>query len=146
MEVAAESNMTVQVKRHLPADAERIFNAWLDQETAGKWLFATDYGKMVMVKIDPQIGGKFLFVDRRKAEDIEHVGEYLEIEKPRRLVFNFSVPKLSKDLSKVIVEIADAPEGGCELTLTHEGVKPDYVAATETGWSDILKALSLMLI
>ena len=31
---------------------------------------------------------------------------------------------------------------GCELTLMHEGVLPDYASRTESGWTGILDALA----
>jgi uncharacterized protein YndB with AHSA1/START domain len=83
-------------------------------------------------------------VDRRDGEDIEHVGEYLEIDRPRRLVFTFAVPKFSTENTRVTVDIVPL-DTGCELTLTHEGVLPDYAARTESGWGKILDALAATL-
>lgn len=34
---------------------------------------------------------------------------------------------------------------GCELTLTHEGVLPDYASQTKQGWTAILEGLALAL-
>lgn len=137
----AESNVTVRVSRRFSASAERVFDAWLDPEKAGRWLFATPTGQMVRVEIDACVGGQFAFVDRRDGEDVEHVGEYLEIDRPRRLVFTFSVPKYSSVSTRVTIEIQ--PLGtGCALTLTHENVLPDYGTRTEAGWTMILDRLA----
>jgi len=123
---------------------ERVFDAWLDAQQAAKWLFATPTGTMVKAQSDPRVGGRYVFVDRRDGEDVEHMGEYLVIERPRRLVFTFSVPKFSKDPTRVSIEIV--PRGnGCELTLTHEGVLPEYADRTQGGWSKILGGLEAAL-
>jgi uncharacterized protein YndB with AHSA1/START domain len=135
---------TVRVSHHFSASAERVFDAWLDPQTAGKWLFATPTGQMVRVEIDARVGGRFVIVDRRNGEDVEHTGEYLEIDRPRRLVFTFGVPKYSPVFSTVTVEIApDAT--GCDLTLTQENVPAEYLGRNEKGWLDILLGLAVEL-
>lgn len=134
----------VQVTRRFSASAERVFDAWLDPNTVGKWLFATPTGKMSKVKIDARVGGSYVIVENREGVDVEHVGEYLEIDRPRRLVFTLKVPKYSQESTKVTVEIR-ALESGCELTLTHEGVLPDYIASTTSGWNMILDQLAATL-
>jgi uncharacterized protein YndB with AHSA1/START domain len=136
---------TVQVTRKFSASAERVFDAWLDPTIASKWLFATPTGKMVKVKIDARVGGSYLIVEQRDGVDVEHVGEYLEIERPHRLVFTLKVPKYSPENTKLTIEIRALDSGGCELTLTHEDVLPDYIASTTSGWNTILNQLDAML-
>src|SRR5919107_5527696 len=101
----------------------RQFDAWLDPDKARTFLFATPSGEMVRADIDKRVGGAFRLVDRRDGQDVEHTGTYLEIDRPRRLVFTFAVPKYSSVYTQVTVDIIS--EGsGCTLTLTHEGVLP----------------------
>ena len=135
-----ESNV-LQVRRRFDASAERVFDAWLDTKRAAKFLFATPTGAMVRAEIDARVGGRFCFVDRRDGVDVEHVGKYLEIDRPRRLVFEFGVPQFSAEFTRVSIDIV-AIGTGCELTLTHEGVLPDYVDRTRQGWSGILDGLA----
>lgn len=143
--MTARRRATVRVTHRFRQSPERVFDAWLDPAKAGKFLFATPAGEMVRAEIDPRIGGRFTFVDRRNGEDIEHVGEYIEIDRPRRLVFDFAVPKVfSAERTRVTVEIVPLGDG-CELTLTHEGVLPDYASRTENGWSMILDGLAAAL-
>lgn len=143
--MSAETPRVVRVSRRFEAPAERVFDAWLDPAHAGKWLFATPTGEMVHVAIDARVGGSFLFVDRRDGVDVEHVGEYIVIDRPRRLVFDFLVPKYSQITTRVTIEIVPLGES-CELTLLHEGVLADYVARTEAGWSGLLAALASRLV
>jgi hypothetical protein len=54
------------------------------------------------------------------------------------------VPKFSSEDTRVTIDIA--PRGaGCELTLTHEGVLPDYAKGTESGWGTIPGQLAAAL-
>jgi uncharacterized protein YndB with AHSA1/START domain len=95
---------------------------------------------MIKVEIDPVVGGGFNFTERRGDVDAEHIGEYLEIDRPRRLVFTFAVPQFDPTETTVTVEIA--PDGdGCRLTLTHTDVPPEWVEQDREGWTMILGAL-----
>jgi uncharacterized protein YndB with AHSA1/START domain len=136
--------VAVRVSRRFDAAPERVFDAWLDPQTAGQWLFATPEGEMVKVAVDARVGGHFNFTDRRNGEDIEHSGEYLEIERPRRLAFNFCVPKFSAEATLIRIDLT-ASGFGCELTLVHEGVLPEYAGRTEEGWKAILEGLGRSL-
>ena len=133
---------TLQVSRSFEASPEAVFDAWLDPKKAARFLFATPTGEMVKAEIVARVGGKFVFVDRRPGMgDVEHVGEYLEIDRPRRLVFTFGVPQYAKEITTVTVEIT--PTGsGCELVLTHAGVFPEMREQTTRGWTMILEGLA----
>jgi uncharacterized protein YndB with AHSA1/START domain len=96
---------------------------------------------MMRVEIDARVGSSFILVDRRDGEDVEHSGEYLEIDRPRRLVCTFRVPKYSKESTRVLIDIVSR-EGSCELTLTHETVPPDDLSRNGAGWTRILAVLA----
>ncbi len=142
--MTTEATGTVRVTRRFDASPESVFDAWLDPAKAIKWLFATPTGRMVRVEIDARVGGLFNFTDRRDGEDIEHVGTYFDIDRPRRLVFTFAVPKYSDLYTRVTIELAPLATG-CELTLTHEGVLPQYIEPSQKGWGMLLDALARAL-
>ncbi|HKX10263.1 MAG TPA: SRPBCC family protein [Stellaceae bacterium] len=142
--MTTDRRATIRVTHRFSQSPERVFDAWLDPTKAKKFLFATPAGEMVRAEIDARVGGHFTFVDRRNGEHIEHVGEYLEIDRPRRLVFTFAVPKFSAERTTVIVEVTPCGKG-CELVLTHESVLPDYASRTEGGWKMIIEGLAAAL-
>jgi uncharacterized protein YndB with AHSA1/START domain len=137
-----QATTTIRVKHRFTTSPERVFDAWLDPEKALRFLFASATGQMVRAETDPRVGGRFTFTDRRDGEDVIHTGEYLEIDRPRRLVFTFSVPKYSSVVTQVTIEIVPLDSGGCELTLTHEGVLPEHAERGMEGWSGILAGLA----
>jgi uncharacterized protein YndB with AHSA1/START domain len=135
----------LRVSRDYDFPPETVFDAWVDPATARKFLFTTEDGDVVRCDIDPRPGGRFTITDRRPdTGDIDHVGEYLEVDRPRRLVFTFGVPKYSPDMTTVTLDIA--PKGsGCTLTLTHHGVPPEWREQTVEGWGMILAGLAKTL-
>lgn len=138
--MSSESPVQVRVTRSFEASAERVFDAWLDPAKAGKFLYATEEGEMVRVEIDAREGGRYSIVERREDQDVEHTGEYLEIDRPRRLVFTLQVPYYSPKVDRVTVEIRTTDDG-CELVLTHE-TSPEWADQSGEGWRMILDGLA----
>jgi uncharacterized protein YndB with AHSA1/START domain len=132
--------MEVKVKHRFSASAERVYDAWLDPARVGKFLFVTGTGQMVRCEIDARVGGRFTLVERRSGEEVLHTGTYLELERPRRIVFTLSVPKYSSDEGRVVIEI-EAKGTGSELTLTQElpDSQKDNAARATDGWQGILE-------
>jgi uncharacterized protein YndB with AHSA1/START domain len=141
--MTAESSGSIVVTRRFDFPIEHVFDAWLDPAKASKFLFVTPTGKLVRVDIDARVGGAFN-ITRRDGEDVEHIGEYLEIDRPRRLVFTFGVPKFSDKMTRVTIDLKPLPTG-CELTLTHEGVLPEWLESGREGWGKILDGLLVYL-
>lgn len=132
--------VTVTLERRIAAAPEKVFDAWLDPDGVRHWLFATPDGVMERVEVDPRVGGGFTIVERRGADRAEHFGEYVELDRPRRLAFDFWT-SFSDERTRVAVTIA--PDGdGSLLTLTHEGVWADWQEKTRQGWTMILGGLA----
>lgn len=138
---------TVTVEHRFEFPPEAVFDAWLDDHAVGRWLFATPDGAMKKVAVDPAVGGRFEIVEQRGDALARHVGTYLEIERPRRLVLEFAAGAAGEALpppTRVTVEIRPAG-AGCILTLTHEGVWVGFEERTQQGWTMILEGLATTL-
>ncbi|ATY33161.1 SRPBCC family protein [Sphingomonas psychrotolerans] len=137
----------LKVTRAFATSATRAFDAWLDPADAARFLFATPDGEMIRCEIDPRVGGGFTLTERRAAGDAEHRGRYLEIDRPRHLVFLFAAdPADEGEWTRVTIDIVDTP-AGCTLTLTHE-MDPQwavYEDQTRKGWTTILESLARIL-
>lgn len=133
----------VRVTRRFEASAEAVFDAWLDPETAGRWLFATVDGEMVRVEIDPRVGGRYEIVEQRDGEEVLHTGVYEEIERPRRLAFTLQVPRYSPNTDRVTVNVApDGEASELSLTQTRSDDAPASAEQIERGWGKVLAALA----
>lgn len=135
------------VSRDFDASPEALFDAWLDREKAGKFLFATPDGEMIKVEIDARVGGRALVVERRASGDAHHHLQYEVIDRPRRLVFLFRAdPAEEGAWTRVSIDIA--PKGsGSTLTLTHE-MDPQWASyedQTRKGWTTILESLAKVI-
>jgi uncharacterized protein YndB with AHSA1/START domain len=132
--------MEIKVKHRFSASAERVYDAWLDPEKAGKFLFVTGTGHMRRCEIDARVGGRFTIVEERNGEEVLHTGEYLELDRPKRIVFTLSVPKYSSDEGRVTVEIA-ARGTGSEVTLTQKlpDAQKEHGRRAADGWKGILE-------
>jgi uncharacterized protein YndB with AHSA1/START domain len=131
---------TVTVERRIAAPPERVFDAWLDPDHAGRWLFRTPEGALERCEIDARVGGRFRIDERRGGDLAEHHGEYLELDRPRRLAFDFWT-SFSDERTRITVAIE--PDGdGSRLTLTQEGVWDGWQDKTRQGWTTILDGVA----
>ncbi len=142
----ADAPIRIQVTRRFDASPERLFDAWLDLEMVKRFMFSPETGTLLRAEMDPRVGGRYVLTDRRADGDVQHEGEYLLIDRPRRLVFTFGIPAFSPDLDVITIEIV--PEGsGALLTLTAE-MKPEwaqYAERTQLGWATIVERLAVAL-
>ena len=134
----------VRVTQRFRAPADRVFDAWIDPDVAGRWLFATAARPAAGVAIDARVGGAFRFVERSAGADVEISGEYVEIARPLRLVFTLSGWISSHNPARVTVEFA-AQDGGCELNLTHDGALSGHAGRVEGRWEGMLYGLEMLL-
>jgi uncharacterized protein YndB with AHSA1/START domain len=134
----------IRLAQRYAAPAKRVFDAWIDPAIAGRWLFATASRPVPRVAIDARAGGDFRFEDRHRGKDVVHAGRYLELLRPRHLVFTLMEPERPRDRSRVIVDIVPAGKG-CELSLTHQSVLPDRADRMEGRWAGMLYGLATIL-
>lgn len=142
-----EPPITVCVIQRFKVSPERVFDAWLDPQLIGQWMFGPNLRdeEIVSLSVDPRVDGSFSFVVRRQEQELDHVGEYLEIIRPNYLSFTWGI-KGTGASSRVMIDIM--PDGsGSKLVLTHE-LDPkwsDFAERTKEGWTTMLNALSTIL-
>lgn len=144
-----DTNIEVRVTKQFDTSCEHVFDAWLDPAIIGRWMFGTNVRdeEVVHLHADAHVGGVFSFLVRRDGEAIDHIGTYLTIERPHRLVFTWAIRDASDDApSQVAIDMASR-DGGCELTLVHT-MDPKWAAyaeRTHAEWTTMLDALMRQL-
>lgn len=111
--------VTVRVSRQFASPPARIFDAWFQPACLASFLVAAETAPVLRAQFDPRVGGSFLVAARRDDAALELRGEYLEIQRPERLVFSLRASGQERAEDCVTVELA-ALGGGCLLVLLHE--------------------------
>jgi uncharacterized protein YndB with AHSA1/START domain len=132
---------SIEVRRTIAARPEVVFRAWTDPEWMGRWMSPVG---TATADVDLREGGRFRVVMSGRGMVLEHTGEYLHVEPPRRLVFTWRSPYTGDEPSVVSVTLAAAGTG-TELVLTHERLPRDAADSHRQGWGTMLDRLSAVL-
>jgi uncharacterized protein YndB with AHSA1/START domain len=134
---------SVVIERLVPAPPRVVFDAWLDPRALQRFMCAGPGVTVTSAQSDPRVGGKFLIVMHVGGQDLEHSGEYLEIEPHRRLSFTW-LSIYAGEGSRVTLQFAEAENGRTRLTLEHVGLAEIHRDKHHDGWSHILTELSTL--
>ena len=142
-----------RVEHRFETSAERVFDTWLDPALVRRWMSASLRsfglsGDVRRVEIDPRVGGRFTFSDMREEGEAVHRGTYLEIDRPRKLVFTWFTSEDDEREGSSIVTLTIAPNGdGCVVTIVHrmDAKWAEYIPRTERGWGGMLRESAALL-
>jgi uncharacterized protein YndB with AHSA1/START domain len=144
-QAAPVSTVTARVRRRYRASPERVFDAWLDPAQVAGWMGAAarreGMGDLVHVELDARVGGRYRFVYRRAGSELTQSGSFLEIRRPRRLVFSWDIAL--PDVERIEIEITPTAEG-CELLLEHV-MDPAWrgdVSPATAAWASVMVSLA----
>jgi uncharacterized protein YndB with AHSA1/START domain len=126
---------------------QRVYDAILDPAMIARFMFGPLLREETILHIgnEPKVGGDFSFKVRRGETEIDHVGTYLELTPPNRIVFTWAIAP-QKDSSTVTIDITPTAEG-CSLRLSH-AMPPEYadfVDRSRAGWEKMFGVLATLL-
>jgi uncharacterized protein YndB with AHSA1/START domain len=143
-----ESRIQARVSHRFKASAERVYDAWLDPAQVRSWMASALKGlglagDIRRVEIDARVGGKFFFSDMREGTEAKHWGTYLELDRPRKIVFTWIVSEDEESNPSTVTLTIEPESDGCLATIVHEldAKWLDYVAQTEAGWGGMQDAI-----
>jgi uncharacterized protein YndB with AHSA1/START domain len=122
----------LRMTRRFEVPPEKVFDAWTDPAWTKQWLFTSPTSQND-TKLDLRVGGKWRIADIRDGVTYVANGEYLEVDRPNKLVFTFSMPQFSPNSDTITVELV-ADGAGCVMTFTQSGIDiAKEIAATPEG-------------
>jgi uncharacterized protein YndB with AHSA1/START domain len=131
------------------ATPERVFDAILDVGMISRFMFGPLLREEEILHIsnDPKVGGAFSYKVRRGETAIDHIGTFLELDRPRRIVFTWAIAgQGDDDPSVVAIDITPTAEG-CTVRLVHEMAPEwaDFVDRSRGAWEKMLGVLATLL-
>ena len=133
---------TVQIRRRVRATAEQIFDLWTQPDLMARWMSPFPGAVDCKASCDLRPGGTFSLVMSSQEASRQVSGTYVEIDRPRKLVFTWSGPLTNHVNTLVTVEFH--PRGDeTDLVLTHERLPTPAIHEGHTrGWGNILDHLA----
>lgn len=128
---------------------QRVYDAILDPAMIARFMFGPllRAEEILHIRNEPKIGGAFSYKVRRGDLEIDHIGAYLELDPPSRIVFTWSVAGHGDDDPSIVTIDITPIADGCSLRLVHE-MAPEwasFVDRSREGWQKMLGVLATLL-
>ena len=132
----------VQIRRRVSATAEQIFDLWTKPDLMARWMSPFPGAVDCKASCDFRLGGSYSLVMSSQGSSREVSGIYVQIDRPRKLVFTWIGPLTNHVNTLVTLELH--PRGDeTELVLTHERLPTSAICEGHTrGWGNILDHLA----
>lgn len=136
------TELKLNISKIIHAPIEKVFDAWLNPILLSKFMTPMPGMPESDVENDARQGGAFTIIMHVGDEKLPHTGEYLEINRPNRLVFTWASHR-SPDDSRVTLNFTRIDDHKTEVSLSQvkfidEEARSDH----EGGWSNILDKLN----
>ena len=96
---------TVQIRRRVRATAEQIFDLWTKPDLMVRWMSPYSGAVDCKASCDLRPGGAFSLVMSSEESSREVSGTYVEVDRPRKLVFTWIGPLTNNVNTLVTVEL-----------------------------------------
>ncbi len=146
--IPMDPQTSLQITRMIPGPREKVFDAFVVPELRKKWWSASAGQRCTLCEIDARKGGKYRINMISADHEFVTVGQFVEFDRPQKLVFTWSWEKPTEEIKESLVTIQlKAPnDSTTELTLTHERLKsPEFRDMHAHGWAGCLGALANLM-
>lgn len=149
---ATPDNDAVISEIEIAAPPGRVFQSLITRDQAVQW-GSNDQFEMKHWEMDARLGGKWRFVSRQRTgpgagANIEHHGEILEIDPPRRLEYSWFASWHQNPAHRTVVRWELTPtKVGTHLKMTHSGLAqiPGACQGYSQGWPGLMRSIKNFL-
>lgn len=136
------TDLKVNINKTINAPIEKVFDAWLDPKMLSLFMLPMPGMPTSDVENDARVGGNFTIIMHVGDDKLPHKGEYLEINRPAKLVFTW-VSDNSIDNSTVTLNFTKIDDNKTNVLLTHvKFIDEESRSDHEGGWGNILDKLN----
>src|SRR4051794_15824192 len=137
----------LRIERTFTAPIQAVFDAWTSGEVLRRWLHGMPGWETPIAEVDLRVGGQIRVVMRGPSDGAESgaVGEYTEIDRPRRLVFTWVWDDDPSHPQMIELEFSEQ-DGETTVVMFNSGISTDErEASQQSGWHVCFDNLDRML-
>lgn len=136
----------VRVRHVMPAPPEVVFDEWLDAESLLEWMCPRPV-RCVAASVEARVGGELRLDMDNSGTAVQMTGHFLEIQRPRRLRFTWTLSSWQDPTvaSIVAVDFEAVGSGETLMVIEHSLLPPDVVDEHQTGWPPTCDQLAAVL-
>ena len=153
---ATTASARLEIRRTFNCPAEKVFQAWADQQALAQWMGPVDDMEVIVEEHDFRPDGAYRYRMITRHDDpirgpagLHNVvgGKFLEIDAPKKLIFTWRWLENGMDVGDSLVTLIFHSQGEqCELVLLHERLPgPEARDAHRDGWEGCLACLARYL-
>jgi len=124
------------VRQRMPAPPAAVYDQWTDAEALAEWMCPRP-ARCLSVTADPRIGGALRFEIEDAGVTFLVSGNYLTLDRPRRLSFSWSCSTWPDPTAQSVVTVTIEPDGAgaSVLTIEHARLPAGLADQHARGWS-----------
>jgi uncharacterized protein YndB with AHSA1/START domain len=132
------NEQSLLIVRTFDVAPEVVFDAFTQPEDMRVW-----WTDQTTFDIDLRVGGRWTIVRNEGDTTYTATGEYLEVERPHRIRYTYTMPQFSPNTDMITIDIIADGKGGSQLTFLQSGpdiakeleqLPPGNVSESEKGW------------
>jgi uncharacterized protein YndB with AHSA1/START domain len=144
--VSEQTDYLVEIERTYAASAEAVFDAWTSPEVMRRWFHCGHDWDTPVAEVDLRVGGAVRIVMRRPTgSEHEARGEYMQIERPRRLLMKWMFGE--EPANEQLIELTfSESDGATTVRMLNTGISTEARRASQDeGWNGCLEELGRLL-